>query len=662
MLTKNIPEKSLIERHLWTVAAGLLSLIYVIFIYRGFIFGEDTYLDPGDGVLIASIHESFYQSLLRLENIFYTPFVYPYEHSYGLTDTFLITSILYSLFRLVGFGIDSSYHLTFFSLSLTGYVLTFYFFRKHTTIKLGLSILLTTVIVFNLAVIQSSVHVQLNMAKIAVPLVLFIVLWFETRQFRKFGMGIFALGMVFFSTIYVGWYGLVFLGLYLAISTLFVRKSTQDYHQYLIYGLLGMAIPALLVAVVYLPNYIETSGGNSGAYAYYTVSLLTLFETRVPHIADLLVPSYQHVISEYGERSYGMSFILILLAITYTGMIGLSKAPKKEWHYSLVALLAVFAMIGMIYIWAGGAPLWKYVTYIVPVADNLRAYGRAPVLLLPLLLCILAVLIDRLSSTNVISNRVVIASFCLILLSSVTWDKVLSARNNATPDYILQRYSADPPSSCEFFSYINPSNDHHIGIGSDETAMIVAVHHGVPTIDGRLGQMPPGWDMRIQKRMDNDFLVRARQWIEQNELDARGYCLLMEDGQWVHATLPPLPTIRRTVISPEQFRNLQVQLVRTKATAFGSHEVVLEILNQGDEPIYPRHEGKEHVKLSYSHDGGKTYTNRFPIFKDIPANGGIKVRFTVPRNVEEIKVALVQERVFWSYDIGMEPLTIRLGL
>jgi hypothetical protein len=524
------------------LGAVIVSLTYSTYVNFDLIFLGKTFVSSGDGTLILAIHEHYYSAMNGIGSFMRAPFFHPYEHSIGLTDTFVITGTAYSVFRFAGWNPIHSFQLVFVGLPFVCLAISAVQLKRlHYVSSWWLAILVATLMCNNFSFIQSNVHLQLGYSLLAVIALMWFFSSYSLGRTRGILLSAMMLGAIFSSAIYVGWYSLVMAGLFVLAWALIARESWRsEFKKALAFA--GGLIPGfVLVAVFYLPPYLDTGGGNFVDHVRFSVNLKSLFEFQGLNLASWLVPSYGEFIPEFHERSYGMPFYFLVTWIFMTGML-----VKRERHDPYVKVffsisISMAMMIGALYFWFGDVSIWKYVTKIVPVANNLRAYGRAPVVLLPVLILLLAIGLTLLERQKLVSKAFV-GAFVLLLIvggSSVTKRR---GRDYA-PKFIaaIDRVKAIPV-NCQYFSYIDETNGSPRGTGSDEIAMFIAVSTGLPTIDGRLGSVPPGWRMRMPKRLDNGFLNHASYWIHRNRLDPAGYCLLDHHGEWTSGkTMLPKP-------------------------------------------------------------------------------------------------------------------------
>ena len=645
------------------LSAAVFALTYSAYVNSDLIFLGKTFVSSGDGALILAIHEHYYSAMSGIGRLMHAPYFYPYDHSIGLTDTFAITGTVYSVFRFAGWNAIHSFQLVFVGLPFVCLVIsTVQLKRLRYVSSWWLAILIATLICNNFAFIQSGVHLQLGYSLLAIIALMWFFSSYALGRTRGILLSAMMLGAIFSSAIYVGWYSLVMAGLFVLAWTLIARESWHSEFKKAIAFAGGLIPGFLLVAVFYLPPYLDTGGGNFMDHVRYSVNLKSLFEFGNLNLASWLVPSYGEFIPEFHERSYGIPFYFLVSWIFMAGML-----VKRGRHDPYVKVffcvsISMAMMIGALYFWFGDVSVWTYVTKIVPAANNLRAYGRAPVVLLPVLILILAVGLTLLERERLVSKAFG-GVFVLLLIvggSSVT----KRGGRDYAPNFMaaIDRVKAIPV-GCQYFSYIDETNGSPRGTGSDEIAMFIAVSTGLPTIDGRLGSVPPGWSMRMPKRLDNGFLNHASYWIHRNRLDPAGYCLLDHNGEWTSGeTMLPKPyEVRNYEIGDELFAKMRIELVDMGIEKQEGRFVTVRIRNQGQSEIVPMHENGESLQLGLALGGERQlgFDRKIPLFDTIPAEGFVDVRIPLEtKPVQPVEISIVRDRGVWLHRLGVEPLRI----
>jgi hypothetical protein len=119
--------------------------------------------------------------------------------------------------------------------------------------------------------------------------------------------------------------------------------------------------------------------------------------------------------------------------------------------------------------------------------------------------------------------------------------------------------------------------------------------------------------------------------------------------------------------SAEAFKNLNVLFKGSESIPTG-WRVNVDIENNGDVPISANSSTGNPISLSYRllDQAGKPMSNwdpRIPLWVDIPAHGIEYIEFDIPKSTPAfvfIELSLVQEGIFWGYDIGKAPKRVLL--
>src|SRR6478752_3919677 len=87
------------------VAAGVST----IWVFRPVLFSGRLLGDIGDARWTIALHEHWYRVLTGVETIRDLPYYFPLQKTLGTSDAFLVQGALYSIGRVVGFGLVNSW-------------------------------------------------------------------------------------------------------------------------------------------------------------------------------------------------------------------------------------------------------------------------------------------------------------------------------------------------------------------------------------------------------------------------------------------------------------------------------------------------------------------------------------------------------------------------
>ena len=656
----------------WQIAAAsLAAAIYFLYVMSPFLFGQRHHMGPGDGLLIASIHENFFQAITRLENPFYLPIFYPYEHANGGTDSFLFPSILYSVFRFTGAGVSQSYELTYFLIPLIGYALFVYAGWKYLKDwPLWWIILLGAVCVYNINHLGVSGHVQLMLAPICIPLLFLAVFAYDRGDLRTLAIASFVLGLVFCSTVYVGYFTFLIIGFYIAWHILLKSKDWAGIGKKLGAMAAGLAIPGVIFLYLYLPASLNSTGGNPDGYKHFTINLLDLFVTKSATLSEYFIVGDEDRVTIFPELAYGIPFLLIILGIYLAGRLRETDFPAEiaggSFAVSKLLLWASASAIIVTVFHFGHTPIWAYFAEYVPIASAMRAYSRSPIITLPALILAIGLIIGVSLKTK---QKAAPAYAALFLVSTVS----LSTKSGANQYYYYGSEVSDylsaipnPPEQCSYMSFMDQENGHpHLVDGGHSMAMMIAAYKRIPTLDGRMPGRPQGWvllDYTHPHKSGGMYEARAWDWIQKNNLDTSGYCWLTREGEWFIAedrsTLEYKQ--RGAILSPEQVGKILLNVESAKRIDANTAELTLKITNQNDFDLHWRHKDGNDIRIGVSTDNGQTYPLRIPLIGSITANSAETLTAEVKTDADLLLLSLVQELQFWAHAKGIEPASVRV--
>jgi hypothetical protein len=215
----------------------------------------------------------------------------------------------------------------------------------------------------------------------------------------------------------------------------------------------------------------------------------------------------------------GVGFVTLAAAV-----VGLAGSRRLSATLIGLATLSVIALATMV----GGRSLWELVHAHVPGAGGIRAIGRVTIVLVVPAMIGLALVLQRLRGRN--GLLVLVALACLaeqVQVGGRGWIEKDILRRHVTR--LARR--VDP--SCEaFFLACTRAPCRRY---ADDDAAWVELATGIPTINGRYGNWPRGWELR-QDWEDGGSARRARlrqgldRWIAARGLDADRVCWLEYGG------------------------------------------------------------------------------------------------------------------------------------
>lgn len=394
----------------------LLILIATCIFFGPVIIRAGSYSDGGDAMFNAWTLSRDYHCILREGcpsyvngNIFY-----PHQDSMLYSETQLSTGLitlpLYFINDNPVFANNVWTVVSFFLMGWFMYMLAMYLSKKRQFISI-LAGLIFEFAPFRMAAID---HLQ-NISIYCLPLAFLLIFKYLDNRKRGYLIGLFGVLVMQF---YASWYQMVFaliaLGILIGGMWLFkVQKSWKP--------LLMLASVVLLAAIATYPlarEYIHWSKTNSASFsiadqATYSSSLSDFF---TPNNGTLIGKIYYHLrptshINSYDTDSYsyyGFILYFIVLFVTFMAFRFRKRGVEAVKNYKLVAIFILIAVAGII---ISIGPLLKIrnsylyhvsglniavplpyiaVSKLIPQLNFIRALGRAGVLILFSLCCLLA--------------------------------------------------------------------------------------------------------------------------------------------------------------------------------------------------------------------------------------------------------------------------------
>ena len=232
------------------------------------------------------------------------------------------------------------------------------------------------------------------------------------------------------------------------------------------------------------------------------------------------------------------------------GVVATVLAIAGLWHYRqristrLLAALSLLAVL-LATLWPGGWTLWRVLYEYLPGTGGLRAVGRVSMLLLIPAAVGVAYFFER----RLRNRRGTVVAAILVLLMAIEqgsrtpyYDRETARRRVAV---ITDALEAHCP------TFLLSSADRRYRFWLQEDAMWATLETGVPTVNGRYGNDPPGWGLRLRSgfsstayRQGIDQALEA--WARANCLDPAEICRLEIDR---HGARPPRQRISRWTAS-----------------------------------------------------------------------------------------------------------------
>ena len=258
--------------HSWPFLLGLvLGLYLVVFNIVGLDFAYFPG-DLGDGRFNTYILEHGHKFLTGQEaSLWNAPFFYPEVNVITFSDNLIGTVPIYSVFRLLGYDVETSFQFWFITLTVLSYTCC-YFFLKWTFKNQYAAVLGAFVFAFSIALQSQMTHAQV-FPRFFIPLALWMLLLFKRDLHPKyFFLALLFLVLQFYAGVYLGFMLAIPFGILLLLIVWKKRKILLEKAKKLRWWLYsgGSVIINLLLLGLLMYPYFQRSK-EVGANSYDTV-------------------------------------------------------------------------------------------------------------------------------------------------------------------------------------------------------------------------------------------------------------------------------------------------------------------------------------------------------------------------------------------------------
>ncbi len=217
------------------------------------------------------------------------------------------------------------------------------------------------------------------------------------------------------------------------------------------------------------------------------------------------------------------------------GVVATACAVAGLWSYRrristrLLAGLSLL-MVLLTTLWPGGWTLWRFFFEALPGAGGIRVVGRAGMLLLIPAGIGVAYFFERRSK-----GRWPALAAGLALLIALEQAADIPHYDKRQFQRRVEAIGGGVEPDCRAF--FASATDSHSGWAIHEDAMWAALETGVPTINGRYGNKPPGWELRQARSSPEDPAGRAQldealeAWLTYHCIDPAEVCRIETDGE-----------------------------------------------------------------------------------------------------------------------------------
>jgi len=486
--------------------------------------------DGADARLVVVLHEHWV-NVFRGRVSWTSPnFFYPAKGTLGYADTLFLNQIFYAPMRALGLDSFLAFEWTVILLSLVGFAGFFTLCRRVLGLGIGVSLALATAFAFanNLNIV--SVHPQLY-SVYWFPLLLLLALRVARapgRWWQSFWGAIAGLlfGLILFSTYYIAWFivlaavvfALVFLPLQLRSAG---WRRCVDLARSKLSGLLGFLGGAIVGLVPFLIVYVpvlRSTGGRTYeqvmTYAATPRDVLNLGGSN--YVWGSLVRAHlpvEHLTNT--ETSLAVTPVLVILAAgAMVFAIRMWRSTELAILTRLCAAASVTALVlALLPIRFGVGSLWRVPWVLMPGVEGIRAIDRVEIVIAPIVCLTVALGLAIAQRTRrPLARRSQAVSVGLALLLVLAVVEQLNVGEFAGIDRSIEnkrlREAPQPPESCRAFFIIDREM---LSFVANIDAMVLAVHFGIPTVNGYSGQYPPGYILLDMS--DPEYFAKVRTWV-----------------------------------------------------------------------------------------------------------------------------------------------------
>jgi len=494
--------------------------------------------DEGDAIVIATLHEHVYQSLLGRASLLNPPFYFPTKGVLGFTDAFLLNQIFYAPLRALGVEQLLAIEVMWMTLTVMGGVAFALLLYRFFLVRLWLAILSAGLFAFSHALYMKIIHSQ-HLAIHFLPIVGLLALSALLREKPPARTAIFAFaagllyGLVFTTGFYMPWFFTFFLLLALPVFVVRYRATIVDYARAhrrrlivaSIAGAAGFAIGAALLLSIYGPAIATLRGMSANQYLVTAATFRDIINVSDGNLlwgvllrATRIVPLERLQMTEVH-----LAVTPLLVLATVIGTAWLLRHRQLSGYERMAAALCLAVLFGYVTLYVltisfrGTSSLFLFVQKIVPGAIAIRVGFRSQVvsgLFITLAFAVAAEAYlrrsERQDAAHPSTGRG--RALAILLLGGVlALEQVdLKSLSFADRDHELATIASapPPPAACRVFAIYNDGSRKLQAIHID--AMRLAQRFGIPTLNGYSGGNPPDWD--FGNVWEPDYIDKLKIW------------------------------------------------------------------------------------------------------------------------------------------------------
>jgi hypothetical protein len=500
--------------------------------------------DRYDGVISTTILEHWYQVFLGRANWAEVGYFFPYTRVIAQSDASFLVGVLYTPFRLLGYDPFLSAELANIAMKSIGFISAYLMCRKVFSLSFPWALL--AAVLFTLSNGMAAHASRAQLATVALTPLLVLLIWHgvkslganQVARFRIDGVLAGALyGAWCLTCFYDAWFFLFFFTVFAVVAALLGgraglarMKQIIAKHYWSILFVLGSAVFWLLPFLyAYLPKARETGVRLYDEALRYTVPLEHVLQVGNANLVwgkiynKLLLQVYPGYAPEGEYFDTGVAAGLFVLFVC--AVVQYIRKPNRQLVLSSILLATLLTWLLILNV--GGWSPWIYVFTYFPGAKALRVVAAYQIFLA------LPVIVLAVSFLSTLRPRAPVAALVAAVLvaeelnaTGLGLDRGAELARIALPQA--------PPARCHSF-YTSGWNDQDrlpfpAGIyAHNVTAMLIAQHTKIPTVNGVASFMAKDWDFARPNAPDYD--ARVASYASKHGLS--GLCKLdLNDKSW----------------------------------------------------------------------------------------------------------------------------------
>ena len=389
-------------------------------------------------------------------------------------------------------------------------------------------------------------HLQLQSVWLLPVIVGCVILFFRDgpvlssrRAFSLLTLAGLSLDVQLLTAFYHGWFLIVWLLILLALAIALPQTrefliATMRRHRQAVLAAGAVTIVGLVpFCIIYLPAVREVGGWPYTEALRYTPQLRLYFLMADGNF--VWSGATQRILQIAGEDpDWGQHIGIGLIPTTaWLGLSIFAATRRRQLPFLALTIMSVYLLV-LLTIQYHGHSLWHAVYKFVPGATSIRAVSR---------FMIVAALPTSIAFAFAIQGAQEWAGKRIgphVVLVALIAFGAFEQFNSGAEDYFsiraessrLQRLAANLPADCAAF-YVTAHWPADTPMDSFQNqqwmhdAMLVSAIRGVPTLNGRSGKSPPGWELRNVTA--SDYEQKVHDWVMHHNLAGKICSLAIED-------------------------------------------------------------------------------------------------------------------------------------